>query len=65
MASVPNMEVITILKMALISTPTGQIELDFTINSVNFGLNISDIEDGMDYHNYGDLLDVIQHGVTK
>lgn len=65
MAPVPDMEVITILKMALISTSTGQIESDFTVKSVNSGLSISDNEDGMDYRHYADLFDVVQHGVTE
>lgn len=65
MAPVPDMEVSSILRMALISTSTGQIESDFTVKSVNSGLSISDIEDGMDYRNYAALFDVVQHGVTK
>lgn len=65
MAPIPDMEVSSILRMALISTLTGQIESDFTVNSINNGFSIPDEEDGTDYRNYAELFGVIQHGVTK
>ncbi len=65
MAPVPDMEVSSILRMALISTSTGQIESDFTVTSTNSGFSIPDDEDGMDYRNYAGLFGVIQHGVKK
>lgn len=63
--SVPDMEVSSILRMALISTETGQIESDFTVTSTNSGFSTSDDEGGVDYQNYAELFGVIQHGVTK
>lgn len=65
LAPVPDMEVSSILRMALISTETGQIESDFTITSTNSGFSTSDEEDGVDYQNYAELFGVIHHGVTK
>jgi hypothetical protein len=65
LAPVPDMEVSSILRMALISTETGQIESDFTITSTNSGFSTSDEEDGLDYQNYAELAGVIHHGVTK
>lgn len=65
LAPAPDMEISSILRMALISTETGQIESDFTITSTNSGFSTSDEEDGVDYQNYAELFDVIIHGVTK
>lgn len=65
LAPVPDMEVSSILRMALISTETGQIESDFTITSTNSGFSTSDDEDGLGYQNYAELFGVIQNGVTK
>lgn len=61
----PDMEISSLLRMALISTETGQIESDFTITSSNSGFSLSDEEDGVDYQNYAELFGVIHHGVTK
>lgn len=65
MAPVPDMEVSSILRMALISTETGQIDSDFTITSTNSGFSTSDKDDGLDYQNYTKLARVIRHGITK
>lgn len=65
MAPVPDMEVSSILRMALISTETGQIDSDFTITSTNSGFSTSDKDDGLDYQNYTKLAGVIRHGITK
>ncbi|WP_332912396.1 hypothetical protein [Algoriphagus boritolerans] len=65
LAPVPDMEISSILRMALISTETGQIESDFTITSTNSGLTTSDEDGGLDYQNYAELFGVIQHGVAK
>ncbi len=65
LAPVPDMEISSVLRMALISTETGQIESDFTITSANSGFSLSDEEDGVDYQNYAELFGVIHHGVTK
>lgn len=63
--SAPDMEVSSILRMALISAETGQIESDFTVTSTNSGFTTSDEEGGLDYQNYAELFGVVQHGVTK
>lgn len=65
LAPVPDMEISSILRLALISTETGQIESDFTITSTNSGFSTSDEEGGMDFQNYAELFGVIQHGVNK
>lgn len=65
LAPVPDMEISSILRMALISTETGQIESDFTVTSTNSGFSTNDDEGGLDYQNYAELFGVIQHGVTK
>ena len=62
---VPDMEVSSILRIALISTETGRIESDFTVTSTNSGFSTSDEEGGIDYVNYAELFGVIHHGVTK
>lgn len=62
---VPDIEVSSILRMALISSETGQIESDFTITSTNSGFSTSNKDGGIDYLNYAELFGVIQHGVTK
>lgn len=61
----PDMEVSSILQMALISTQTGAVESDFSITSTNSGFGKRDEADGMDYYNFAELSGVIQHGVGK
>lgn len=65
LAPVPDMEISSLLRMALISTETGQIESDFTITSTNSGFSTRDEEGGLEYQNYAELFGVIQHGVAK
>jgi hypothetical protein len=65
MAPVPDMEISSVVRMAVISTETGQIESDFTITSTNSGFSRSDDQNGIAYQNYAELFDVIHHGVLK
>lgn len=65
LAPVLDMEVSSILRMALISTETGQIDSDFTITSSNSGFSTNSEDDGLDYQNYAKLAGVIRNGITK
>lgn len=65
LAPIPDLEISSVLRIALISTETGVIESDFTITSTNSGFSTTDVEDGVDYQNYAELFGVINHGVIK